>query len=281
MRTVLVILGIILVMAGLAVAFQPQTLSAPPCNGGVQYQLHVVGQVRQIGTSGGNLAGVTVYLRLHSTTGTVYGSGISGSNGVYEFTATITSYNDVFYLVPTKVDYEPVATYTYTSGCYLAPPPTQQLIMDMQMAYLGPLEAEYSYKATNLDVVFTQLTTGLDTSVVFLWAFGDGTTSTTFSPSHTYGMAGTYAAKLTVTRMSDGRVSETSQSITVSANIQSEGATTTSTQSQLPPGQETPTPGGDGGGLGGGSLAFGILSLVLILLGAVLLITGVAWRGGA
>ena len=46
-------------------------------------------------------------------------------------------------------------------------------------------------------VSFTSTSTGSPTS--FLWNFGDGGTSTTTSPSHTYASAGSYAATLTAT----------------------------------------------------------------------------------
>jgi PKD repeat protein len=50
----------------------------------------------------------------------------------------------------------------------------------------------------------------------YLWAFGDGTTSTSTSPSHTYAAAGTYAASLTVTD-DKGATGTASSAITVTA----------------------------------------------------------------
>ncbi|MEL5994237.1 GEVED domain-containing protein [Hymenobacter segetis] len=46
-------------------------------------------------------------------------------------------------------------------------------------------------------IVFTDLTTNLPTS--WLWAFGDGTTSTLQNPTHTYTASGTYNVTLTAT----------------------------------------------------------------------------------
>lgn len=48
------------------------------------------------------------------------------------------------------------------------------------------------------------------------WTFGDGTTSTTTSPSHTYAKAGTYNVTETVTNTTNKRVSFSTKSVTVS-----------------------------------------------------------------
>ncbi len=49
---------------------------------------------------------------------------------------------------------------------------------------------------TSETVTFTNSTTG---AVSYLWNFGDGTTSTAFSPSHTYSSFGTYTVTMTAT----------------------------------------------------------------------------------
>jgi len=48
-------------------------------------------------------------------------------------------------------------------------------------------------------VAFTGTPSGGSTPYTYAWAFGDGTSSTAQSPSHTYAAAGTYSAILTVT----------------------------------------------------------------------------------
>jgi PKD repeat protein len=50
----------------------------------------------------------------------------------------------------------------------------------------------------------------------YAWTFGDGSSATGISPSHTYTQAGTFTAKLTVTDTT-GRTSSVSQTITVSS----------------------------------------------------------------
>ena len=58
----------------------------------------------------------------------------------------------------------------------------------------------FTYTAQNLDVVFTNLSTGtfpLD----YQWDFGDGITSTAISPLHTYALSGTYTVTLTAVEL--------------------------------------------------------------------------------
>ncbi len=54
-------------------------------------------------------------------------------------------------------------------------------------------------------VTFTDASQGADT---YLWEFGDGNTSTSPSPVHTYAAQGTYAVKLTVTNNTTGCIDE-------------------------------------------------------------------------
>jgi PKD repeat protein len=69
-----------------------------------------------------------------------------------------------------------------------------------------------------LAVNFTGSATGGTAPYHYSWAFGDGTSSTTQNPSHTYSTAGTYTATLTVTDTSSPVKTATSQvTITVSA----------------------------------------------------------------
>ncbi|MCB9447833.1 MAG: PKD domain-containing protein [Flavobacteriales bacterium] len=59
------------------------------------------------------------------------------------------------------------------------------------------LDPGFSLNATNLQVAFTDTSSGTPTS--WLWDFGDGNISTQQNPTHTYATTGTYTTCLTVT----------------------------------------------------------------------------------
>lgn len=61
------------------------------------------------------------------------------------------------------------------------------------------LHAGFSAGGNGQNVTFSNLSTNYDT---VLWTFGDGTTSTSVSPNHVYGAAGTYTVTLTATKNS-------------------------------------------------------------------------------
>ena len=82
----------------------------------------------------------------------------------------------------------------------------------------APLQAEFrppSLYARNgtvpLTVTFTDMSTGSIASR--LWDFGDGTSSTSRSPSHTYSVPGIYTVSLTVTDSRGNKSTETKQNI--------------------------------------------------------------------
>jgi len=74
--------------------------------------------------------------------------------------------------------------------------------------------AAFSATADYLTVKFTDTSTGVPTA--WLWDFGDGSSSTETSPSHTYVAAGTYPVKLTVTN--DAGSDDEIQDVTVSSS---------------------------------------------------------------
>ncbi|MCL2912492.1 S8 family serine peptidase [Shewanella corallii] len=61
-------------------------------------------------------------------------------------------------------------------------------------------EAGFTYEVTDFSVSFTNTSTDADGDITgYEWDFGDGNTSTEMSPTHDYGMAGTFSVSMTVT----------------------------------------------------------------------------------
>ncbi|MCL1035866.1 S8 family serine peptidase [Shewanella submarina] len=61
-------------------------------------------------------------------------------------------------------------------------------------------EAGFTYEVTDFSVSFTNTSTDADGDITgYEWDFGDGNTSTEMSPTHDYGMAGTFNVSMTVT----------------------------------------------------------------------------------
>jgi xanthomonalisin len=97
----------------------------------------------------------------------------------------------------------------------------------------GTPTANFSFVTNGLVANFTDSSTDAGGSITsYAWAFGDGGTATTASPSHTYATAGTYSVTETVTDGASGKTSNKTSSVTV---------TSTSSPSQLivNPGFET------------------------------------------
>lgn len=149
---------------------------------------------------------------------------------------------------------EAVPTYVYeTSGSYLitltvtdgqgeSVETTQVVTVNLPIAPT----AGFTFSTSDLNVNFTNTTTGGEGAMTYLWDFGDGQTSTEQSPSHTYDSAGTYTVSMTVTdslNVEDSR----STSLTVTASVVAPLVTPTSS---------------DSGGGSLGWLSLGLLALV-------------------
>jgi xanthomonalisin len=78
--------------------------------------------------------------------------------------------------------------------------------------------ANFSVVTSGLTATFTDSSTDSDGSIAsHAWSFGDGSTSTAASPSHTYAAAGTYTVSETVTDNS-GATNAKSSSVTVTSS---------------------------------------------------------------
>ena len=79
-----------------------------------------------------------------------------------------------------------------------------------------PPSASFTYSANQLSVSFTDTSTDDNGVVSRSWSFGDGATSSSQNPAHTYSAAGSYSVSLTVTD-AQGLQNTTSQTVTVSS----------------------------------------------------------------
>lgn len=85
------------------------------------------------------------------------------------------------------------------------------------------LAANFTYSSSNSSLVnFNNTSTGTLSGVSYVWNFGDNTTSTNISPSHTYGADGYYVVTLTATdNLNNTCTSTTTQTIQVCSMIAS------------------------------------------------------------
>jgi serine protease len=82
----------------------------------------------------------------------------------------------------------------------------------------GTPTANFTFTTSNLTATFTDTSTDAGGTIgSHSWNFGDGSTSTTTSPSHTYSTAGTYSVSETVTDSVNGTSNTKTSSVTVTA----------------------------------------------------------------
>ncbi|MDD2797668.1 MAG: PKD domain-containing protein [Bacteroidales bacterium] len=85
----------------------------------------------------------------------------------------------------------------------------------VRITAIAPPTASYTSVVSDKDVTFTNTSTN---ATSYSWDFGDGTSSTSASPVHTYSNYGTYSVVLSATNVA-GTVTST-QSINISASVQ-------------------------------------------------------------
>lgn len=133
---------------------------------------------------------------------------------------------------------------TYTVLLTVTDETQQSSVLTVSVAIINQLMASISSTRNNLLVNFQSSVTGGDESYSYQWDFGDGSTASVSSPSHTYAQAGNYKVTLVVTD-GKGAVVETSVNISVSAPVVTQPKPNTASSS------------------GGGS--FGLLTLFSLL----------------
>lgn len=137
----------------------------------------------------------------------------------------------------------PTVTHTYANpGTYNASlmvqdtssgsPISAAYVQAITVAAVGstnqPPAVAFAAAVTNLSVAFTdQSTSAASTIVGWLWAFGDGATSTLQNPTHVYSMAGTFTVTLTATDALGMSVSKSINVLTQAPNTS--GATDAAT----------------------------------------------------
>ncbi|HTA65367.1 MAG TPA: PKD domain-containing protein [Xanthomonadaceae bacterium] len=82
----------------------------------------------------------------------------------------------------------------------------------------GTPTANFTDAVSGLAVTFSNASTDSGGTIgTYAWTFGDGSTSSAASPSHTYAAAGTYSVTLTVTDSVSGKTSAKTGSVTVAS----------------------------------------------------------------
>lgn len=92
------------------------------------------------------------------------------------------------------------AAFSDVAGNWMSSPVSDQIELILNQPPTATASSNLTSGEAPLSVAFNGSGSDSDGSIVsYVWEFGDGSTSTEQSPSHTYNTAGTYTAKLTVT----------------------------------------------------------------------------------
>ena len=125
-----------------------------------------------------------------------YATYVAGSARVFRADSYISNYSN-----NTSDHYPVLVRYTVSGGATGNVPPT----------------ANFSSSCSSLACSFTDASSDTDGTIAsWSWNFGDGATSTTRNPSHTYAAAGSYTVSLTVTDNA-GATGSTSKSVSVTS----------------------------------------------------------------
>jgi serine protease len=121
-------------------------------------------------------------------------------------------------------------SHTYSSpGTYTVSETVTDQVSGAQSSHSGNVSvnrtggvptASFTYMANGLTLTFNDASTDLGGSIAnYSWNFGDSTTSTTKSPTHTFTSAGTYTVKETVRDSVNGKTGTSSQTVSVSKAV--------------------------------------------------------------
>ncbi|ABV89459.1 immune inhibitor A domain-containing protein [Shewanella pealeana] len=143
-----------------------------------------------------------------------FSANASGGDGHYTYTW------DFGITGATSTEASPRYTYA-TDGNYLVSLTVTDgngasFINHLNVVVGSAIEVDFTHSISNLQVSFSDQSTGGNGELSYQWEFGDGNTSSAASPSYTYGTAGSYTVMLTVTD-SMGQTAKKSATITVTA----------------------------------------------------------------
>jgi PKD repeat protein len=147
---------------------------------------------------GANLANKTVTLRFDSMSMLPPMTVTTNANGCYSASVS----PRVSQGMVTASTFNCLGVLVSSNGFFSPNSPTLTLNLNY-CGTSGSCLANFTASSTNLTAAFTNTSTGINSSgTTFSWSFGDGSSSTLMSPSHTYRAPGTYTVCLTISNSS-------------------------------------------------------------------------------